>query len=233
MFLKLAAFSFRIILSLRYHLEIKGQNILKLKNPKLFLPNHQSLIDPILIVATVLKRQKISSAVAAKYFDSIIFRTILNWIDAFPISDLETGRRDTSVLNTLINGIVSSLSKGNNALIYASGQLSSQEKETIGNKQGVFKTIPHLPENVLVIGVRVSGLWGSSWSKAKTGKTPNFMKAFWAGVVFLLKHFIFFAPKRNVQLELVDLTNVVKEYANTDRKTFNTFLESFFNNKVP
>jgi len=115
-------------------------------------------------------------------------------------------------------------------LIYPSGQLSSQAEERIKNKQGVYRLIPLIPHNVLIIGIRVSGLWGSSWSRAATNKTPNFMCVFKQGIWFLLKHGIFFAPKRTVLFEFVEITEPTKQKAITsDRHSFNEYLEQFFN----
>ena len=65
---------------------------------------------------------------------------------------------------------------------------------------------------------------------AATGKTPDFMRVFRRGVLFLIKHGIFFAPRRKVYLELVDITEETKQKAATsDKRTFNRFLEDFFN----
>jgi len=222
---------FRAFLSLRYNITIKGEDLIKLKQPKLFLPNHQSLIDPVIIVTKILKYQKVSSAVSATYFENRLFRAILNWIEAIPVTDLERrGNRDVDVLKKMLDGTVQALSAGKNALIYPSGQLSSQEEERIKNKQGVYRLIPLMPDNVLIIGIRVSGLWGSSWSRAATNKTPDFMHVFKRGIWFLLKHGIFFAPKRTVSFEFVEITEQTKRKAVTsDRRSFNEYLEQFFN----
>lgn len=228
---KFVAFLFRATLSLRYKLIISDKELFLSSSPKLFLPNHQALVDPIIIVTKILQYQKVSSAVSATYFENSLFRAILNWIEAIPVTDLERrGNRNPNVLKEMIEGIVGALSKGKNALIYPSGQLSSQEEERIKNKQGVYRLIPLMPDNVLIIGIRVRGLWGSSWSRAATGKTPDFVKVFWRGLWFLVRHGIFFAPRRKVFLELVDITEEAKQKAITsDRRSFNEYLEQFFN----
>jgi len=221
---------FRAALSLRYKVIISGKELLWSDKPKLFLPNHQSLIDPVIIVTKILQYQKVSSAVSATYFENPLFRAILNWIEAIPVTDLERGNRDIDVLKKMVEGTVNASSAGKNALIYPSGQLASQPEERIRNKQGVYRIIPLLPDTVMVVGIRVRGLWGSTWSRAATGRTPDFMRVFWRGVWFLIKHGIFFAPRRKVFLELVDITKETKQKAATsDRRTFNRFLEDFFN----
>ncbi len=231
-FIKPVAFLFRATLSLRYKTTISGKELLLLNKPKLFLPNHQSLVDPVIIVTKILQYQKVSSAVSATYFENPLFRAILNWIEAIPVTDLERGNRDTDVLKKMVDGTVNALSAGKNALIYPSGQLASQQKERIRNKQGVYRIIPLLPDNVVVVGIRIRGLWGSSWSRAATGRTPDFMRVFWRGVWFLIKHGIFFAPRRKVSLELVDITKESKQKALLDKQSFNKFLEDFFNEGI-
>jgi len=230
-FQKSVAMIFRRALSLRYKIIISGKSLLWSDCPKLFLPNHQSLVDPIIIISEIFKYQKVSPAVSATYFKNKLFRFILKQINAIPVTDLErTGNRDTNVLEKMLDDILFALSSGRNALIYPSGQLSQQQEEKIKNKQGVYRLIPLLPSEVKIIGIRVNGLWGSSWSRAATGKTPDFMHIFWKSVLFLVKHGIFFSPRRKVFLELSDITTMVKKNAATlNRYSFNSKLENFFN----
>ena len=231
---KFVASLFRAALWLRYKTVISGKELMSSPQPKLFLPNHQSLVDPVIIVTKILQYQKVSSAVSENYFENRLFRAILNWIEAIPVTDLERrGNRDTDVLKKMVDGTIKALLLGKNALIYPSGQLSSQEQEKIGNKQGVYRIIPLVPDDAIIVGIRVRGLWGSSWSRAATGKTPDFMRVFRRGVWFLIKHGIFFAPRRKVFLEMIDITKETKEKAATsDRRAFNRFLEDFFNESV-
>jgi hypothetical protein len=80
-----------------------------------------------------------------------------------------------------------------------------------------------------VIGVRISGLWGSMWSKAYTGKSPDFFTQLAKGLFFTLANLIFFLPKRAVLLEFEDLTSIAKSEAQLGKKSFNSFLEDFYN----
>lgn len=86
-----------------------------------------------------------------------------------------------------------------------------------------------IPDDVTIIGVRTTGLWGSMWSKARTGKSPNFMILLLKGMFYILANFIFFLPRRTITIEIEDLTLLAKKNAQFGRKTFNQFLEDFYN----
>jgi len=89
-----------------------------------------------------------------------------------------------------------------------------------------------LDDNIRIIGVRQHGLWGSIWSRAWWGKSPNFFKVFALSVFYVLANFIFFVPKRSVEIEFVDITKEAKEKAHSStRQEFNKYLESFYNVK--
>jgi len=82
---------------------------------------------------------------------------------------------------------------------------------------------------VKVEGVRIIGLWGSMWSKAKTGKTPNFFVQLLKGIFYIFANLIFFLPRRKVSIEIEDLTLQAHANAPLGIKPFNSFLEDYFN----
>ncbi|MDO4714080.1 MAG: hypothetical protein Q4B28_05600 [bacterium] len=61
--------------------------------------------------------------------------------------------------------------------------------------------------------VKIRGLWGSIWSKARNGQSPNFFltlaKTLWYG----LANGIFFAPRRKISIEFSEQTEWVKQLA--------------------
>jgi long-chain-fatty-acid--[acyl-carrier-protein] ligase len=226
---KITSLAFKFVLWLRYKITIKNKDFLHNNNVKLFLPNHQSLIDPI-ILTTYFNRYEITSpAVSDAYYKSGFFRFFLKIVNAIPVSDIEAGNRDPNVLSKISEQVVYYLKNGQNILIYPSGQLASQGLEKIRNKQGTHKIASIIPENIQIIGVRVNGLWGSSWSKASSGKTPDFLKTLLKGIGIVVINLIFFCPRRKVNIELVDITSEIKVISTADRKTFNQHLENFYN----
>jgi len=86
---------------------------------------------------------------------------------------------------------------------------------------------------VRIVGVRISGLWGSMWSVAWLGERPSFEWAFLKGIFYLFANFIFFLPKRNVTFEFVDITEEAKQMASIDRNSFNKYMEDFYNVNGP
>jgi 1-acyl-sn-glycerol-3-phosphate acyltransferase len=220
---------YRFFLSLRYKVEITGADVFKSKNAKLILPNHQALIDPQLIFAHLHKYLTVVPVVTEGFYKNPVLRIFLKAFNAVPVSDLSTGSRDLNVLNTIFLNVTKALKSGENVLLYPSGQISGQGYERIFNKQSAWAIVKNLPENTQVIGIRIHGLWGSMWSRAWTGKSPDFFRTFLKGVFYIFANLIFFVPKRKIIIELVDITSAAKVKATGNRLIFNTFLEQFYN----
>jgi len=220
---------YRFFLSLRYKVEITGLDVLKNKSAKLILPNHQALIDPQLIFAHLYKYLTVVPVVTEGFYKNPVLRIFFKAFNAVPVSDLSTGSRDVNVLNTIFVNVTKALKSGENVLLYPSGQISGQGYERIFNKQSACAVVKDLPENTQVIGIRIHGLWGSMWSRAWTGKAPDFFKTFLKGVFYIFANLIFFVPKRKITIELVDITADAKVKATGNRLIFNTFLEQFYN----
>jgi len=221
---------FRFFLSLRYRITVAGEEVVKAPVVKLFLPNHPALIDPIILCAYIYKFNNISPAISAKYYRNKLFKPLLKLANAIPIADLSEGERDIDVYNKLSVSARKELEKGHHILFYPAGQLASGTNEKLFNKQGAFRLVAELPENTQVIGVKISGLWGSRWSRANTGKTPDFIKTFFKSLLYLIVHLFVFCPKRPINIEFFDLTSDLKKLSCVDRKAFNIFLENFYNN---
>ena len=124
---------------------------------------------------------------------------------------------------------MNALKNGESVLIAPSGQIAHAPVELIKNKQSAHALVSNLPDNAKVVGVRVNGLWGSMWSVAWMGKRPKFLPALFKGVFYIIANLVFFLPKREVTFEFVDITETAKLQSQSDRKTFNTYLEEFYN----
>jgi len=223
------SFLFRFFLRSRYKIEFINDNIIKDIEPKIFLPNHPALIDPIILTSFIYKYNPIAPVISAKYYRNGLFSPILNLIKAIPVADLSEGERDVNVYEKFAKSAAERLKEGHHVLLYPGGQLSSQKEEKLHNKQGAFRLVKELPEGIKIIAVRSTGLWGSRWSRAKTGKTPDFINVFFNSLKRLALHAFFFMPKRKVVFEFKDLTEELRSLSMTDRKTFNTFLEKYYN----
>ncbi|MDD3875546.1 MAG: 1-acyl-sn-glycerol-3-phosphate acyltransferase [Bacteroidales bacterium] len=226
---KLIAATFRFFLSLRYRWHISGEEILKDKKLKIFFPNHPALIDPILLTSIIYKYANVAPAISAKYYRNKSFLPLLKLINAIPVADLSEGERDVNVYTKMSQMARLEFKKGHHLLLYPAGQLAAQEHEKLFNKQGAFRIVSELNDDIEIIGVRIKGFWGSRWSKYGNTKTPDFAKTLLASFRYLALRGFFFCPKRPVYFEFVDLTEKLKELSHTDRKTFNAFLERFYN----
>jgi long-chain-fatty-acid--[acyl-carrier-protein] ligase len=148
---------------------------------------------------------------------------------AVRVSDLERGSRDIRVLKTITRSVLKGFRRKKNILIYPAGQIAMQGYEKIINKKSAYQIVLSVPEDVQIVGVRITGLWGSMFSKAKPRKPPVFFLELLKGCFFVLVNLVFFLPKRNVTLEFEDITTSAKEKVLPGQKEFNTFLEDFYN----
>ena len=202
---------------------------LKRKGPKLFLPNHPANVDAQLMGALSSQYCKISPVVSERFVNMPIVGFFLKKVRAIPVSDLTSGNRDPHVLDKITKNVAISFSNGRCPIVYPSGQIKLQAHEEIKNKQTAHKLVGTIPDDVRIIGVRILGLWGSSWSAYKTGEKPNFGLTFLKSILIIFANLVFFCPKRKVKFEFVDITDEAKEQAKGDRKSFNTYLEEFYN----
>jgi long-chain-fatty-acid--[acyl-carrier-protein] ligase len=226
---KLLAFKIRLLLRFRYRISLQGSEIVQNNSPVLFLPNHQALIDPVILLSQIYRFSTATPVVSEKYFDMPIIKWYFKQIGAVRVSDLETGSRDTKVLESIVSSVNEGFRHKTNIVIYPGGQLSGQGVEKIFNKKSAFHIVEKIPQNVQIVGVRITGLWGSMFSKAKTGKSPHFFVQMLKGVFYVLANLLFFVPKRSVGIEFEDLTAMAKVNAGQGQKTFNSFLEDFYN----
>jgi len=220
---------FRFFLNLRYNVEIRGAEILRNNQTKFILPNHQALVDPQLSFTHISKFTKIVPVILAEYFELPIIKKFYLAIGAISVSDLSSGSRDQNVLKSVSSSVIDALKNGNNVLLYPAGQISGQGYEKIFGKQSACAIVNELPDNVQVVGLRISGLWGSMWSRAWIGKSPSFFRTYLKGLFYIIVNLFFFLPKRKVVFEFVDITADAKKSALYGRKNFNLYLESFYN----
>jgi long-chain-fatty-acid--[acyl-carrier-protein] ligase len=229
LFAKVLAFIIRLLLRSRYRIHVSGAEVIQRNGPVLFLPNHQALIDPIILLSQIYRFSTAVPVLSEKYYDIPVARSFFRQWGAVRVSDLEAGSRDTGVLQRITRSVYKGFRRNSNVLLYPGGQLSSQGYERIMNKKSAYYIVARFPEGVQVVGVRLTGLWGSCFSKARSEKSPDFFKQLLLGGWYVLANFLFFIPKRRVSLEFEDLTARVKEIAASGQKPFNAFLEEFYN----
>lgn len=228
-FSKILAFKIRLMLRFRYKVSLKGVDILQNNVPILFLPNHQALIDPVILLSQIYRYTPVTPVVSEKYYNIPVAKWYFTQVGAVRVSDLEAGSRDTQVLSSITSAVAEGFRHRQNIVIYPSGQIAGQGYEKIFNKKSAYHIVSAIPPDVRIVGVRINGLWGSIFSKAKTGKSPDFFVQLLKGIFYVLANLLFFVPKRTVNIEFEDLTAAAREMAALGQKPFNAFLEDFYN----
>jgi long-chain-fatty-acid--[acyl-carrier-protein] ligase len=152
----------------------------------------------------------------------------LKWIGALPVPNLDTGVNQIKIKKAeqAIVRVADALRHKDNVLLYPSGHLKSSSREILGGASGVQSILQSCPEANIVL-IRTIGLWGSSFSRALVGYTPNLSHQLVQGLKVLLKNFLFFAPRRDVLIEFsVEPQDLPREGSRLD---VNRYLEQWYN----
>ncbi|PIS03350.1 MAG: 2-acyl-glycerophospho-ethanolamine acyltransferase [Chlamydiae bacterium CG10_big_fil_rev_8_21_14_0_10_42_34] len=198
----------RGVLSLRYRIEVKGLDTLtperlNRKGGVLFLPNHPALMDPLIVSAWLWPKYRMRPMIIEYMFNQKILQFFNGIIRGIPIPNFESGvnewklKRGQEGILTIADG----LKKGDNFLLYPSGQLKASGKELIGGSSATHELLEECKDANVVL-IRTTGLWGSSFSRALLGRSPSLSKTLIEGAKTLLKNLIFFAPRRRVLIEI-------------------------------
>jgi len=201
------AWLMHLVIWFRYRLRVKGlDRLYPKKGGTLFLPNHPAVfIDPIAVTLSLWPKYPIRPLVVEyMYYDPGI-HWMMKIIDALPIPNFSTSSnslkkaKGEKAIETMIEG----LRKGDNFLIYPAGKIKLSSYEAIGGASGVYDVLRQVPD-INVVLVRTKGLWGSQFSRAITGQTPQMFSVVFWGIKQILKNLLFFTPRRDVALEFED-----------------------------
>jgi len=238
---KLLAYFYYVILTLalklRYRLTIKGLKGIKSAsfNPEkgiLFLANHPAEIDPCILLKVLWPQFQPKPVASEHLYHSSIVRYLLNFVGTLPIPNFDTSTNSYKKkrVEKVYGELFDLLNTKQNILIYPSGGLKRGRDEVIGGASGVHTILQEMAD-VNIVLVRTKGLWGSSFSRAQTGKSPDVLSAFIHGLKVILKNGIFFAPRRQVHIEC---QLAPKDLPRTASKLeLNRFLEKWYNRGKP
>jgi long-chain-fatty-acid--[acyl-carrier-protein] ligase len=220
------------LLSLRYRIKVIGKKNLPQNSGILFLSNHTAEIDPVILLSTLWFPFKPHPVAIDYLFRKPFVRTLLHLVGAFRIASLDTSSNSykRKAVEKTFHRIVEALDRKENLLIYPAGGLKSGPEEVIGGASGIARILEARPHSNIVL-IRVTGLWGSSFSKALTGKTPDLGKAFLNGFKVILRNGLFFVPRRKVQIEIEPAPNDFPWGGS--RLEINRYLEKWYNQKGP
>lgn len=234
-FLRFALVFATILLRIRYRITYKGLDEVKkllgdASKGCLFLPNHPAVVvDPLIISLPLITLFKIRPLIVEYMYYQPAFHWAVRLLKALPMPNFGSSfsplklKRAERALTTISQG----LKDGHRFLIYPSGTTKLTAKEVVGGAFGVYQLVTENPEVPIVL-VRITGLWGSGFSRASTlGATPQTKKMLKTSLWIALKNLLFFVPKRNVLVEFEVADAAFPR--NAPKQEFNRYLEAWYN----
>jgi acyl-CoA synthetase (AMP-forming)/AMP-acid ligase II/acyl carrier protein len=129
-----------------------------------------------------------------------------------------------------VKGIVEGLKNGEKHILWPAGRVERNGTEILGGTRALADVLREVPEANIVLA-RTRGVWGSSFTYAQTGTTPNLKKNILRCLGWLIANLFFFMPRRTVDitLELVDRAKLPE----LKREKLNPWLEEWYNRGGP
>jgi acyl-CoA synthetase (AMP-forming)/AMP-acid ligase II/1-acyl-sn-glycerol-3-phosphate acyltransferase/acyl carrier protein len=222
----------RTVLGLRYTVRVEGLERLRdLSGPTLVMPNHPGYIDPPLVVSHVVFRDTVRPLVASSMYRHPLLYPFMRLVEALEVPDLREHSHDARQRTlAMIDAVVAGLERGESFLLYPSGRAQRSGVEVVGASRAVYDILQRFPRAHVVL-VRTRGVWGSSFSYARTGNPPHLGRCLARGLALLLANLVFFAPRRRVTMtvELADGACL----AGMSREKLNRYLEEWYNRPGP
>ncbi len=222
---KIINFLLGLLLRLRYRIRFKGLEKIKDDGrPILFLPNHQALIDPVIVMNGLYNRFAPRPLADENQLVHPLVRPLARALNTVVIPDLSiSGREARDQVFAGIEEIAKGLASGDNVLFYPAGRLCRTRMEVIGGNSGVASLVHQVPE-VRIVLLRTRGLWGSSFSRAPG--IPSLFDNFKSQAVKLLANGLLFMPRRRVEITVKEPDDFPR---GADKQTINRYLETFYN----
>lgn len=217
-------------IALRYRVRVVGLNALQLDPSRgtLFLPNHPAQMDPVIVELLLFTRFHPRPLVDEAFFYQKGARPFMRIVRALPLASMgETANRwRAKQVEKQFGEIVEGLKRGENYLIYPAGRLKLSGVELIGGSSFAYRLVQACPECNVVL-VRTEGMWGSQFSRALTGATPNFGAMLWRGLKILFSNVLLFTPRRKVTVTFATPPPDFPKQGT--RMEFNRYLEQWYN----
>jgi long-chain-fatty-acid--[acyl-carrier-protein] ligase len=222
----------RLFLSLRYRVRLHGSQQLRgLEHGTLILPNHPGLIDPVLLLTTFWPRLHPRPLMWEGGSPSLPFRLLMKLINAIPVPDLsQASTEGRARAEQAIARVVEALRRGENVLLWPAGRIERNGTEVIGGARAASEILRALPEAHVLL-VRTRGVFGSSFSRAPTGKTPSLGGRLLAGIGYLFANKFVLMPRRHVDITLRRVNR--EELPELTREKLNPWLEAWYNAEGP
>ena len=230
----------RWILRCRYKIECSGDFSFEPNKNYLIMPNHPAIVDPLILVPELHKEGlNICPLVDESFFSNGFVRHILALFNAIRVPDFRkanfrpflkvrpTYRSSYKRAKALSYSVLALLTAGENVLLYPSGHITADGRESLQNRQLAFNITTQLPEGVEVVCVRIRGVFGSLWSRAGGKPPPPVVKTLVKAI--LIWPFSIFRRRRSVSIYVENMTAKVVEWSKQQRAGFNGMLEKWYN----
>lgn len=216
------------VLRLRYRIAVRGLDVVRARGTGgiLFLPCHPALIDPVIVVSTLITPFAPHTVADA---DAVGAPGIRQLVARFGVRVMpgmaRQGAESRAEIARVLAETAADLRRGENVLLYPAGRLMRSQREDLGANSAVETLLAAAPAARVVL-VRTRGLWGSSFGTAPSGYEPDLVKLLLRGMGLVLLNGLFFTPRRSVTLEFVEPADLPR---GADRDTLNRYLEAFYN----
>ncbi len=220
-------------LALRYRVRVRGREAVAARGTRgiLFLPNHPGLIDPIIVLSSLLRTFRPRALADSEQIKRPIIGTLARRINFVPLPDIRThGPVAREQVAAMVRVVAEGLRRGENFVLYPSGHIYRTRYEDLRGNSAVEEILALVPD-VRIVLIRTRGLWGSSFGLANTGGAMvDVGKALKRGLLSVLANFIFFTPRRDVTLDLYEPPDLPRHGG---RNALNAAIERFYNEDAP
>ena len=221
----------RMLLKLRYRTRIEGLEavLAKGRNGILLLPNHPAYLDPAILLTTFFPYLRPHILADKDNMAKPLMRRIIGRIGVIPIPDPAIhGEGSLPEIAQVLQNCGEGLRQGENYLLYPAGHIYLSRFEYLGGNSAVETILSKAPDTRVVL-IRTTGFWGSSFSKA-IDRHPDWVKCILRGFRSLLANFLFFGPRREIHVKLVEPLDFPKS---AGRMAMNRYMEAFYNQDAP
>jgi len=219
------------LLSFRYKLQVKGLDLLDKDAAHLILPSHVALVDPILLYGVLRTKVSLHPVATRKFYDTRLLKPLFKLLGTIPVEDFEKDQGGTEDAEKLMKTLKEHLQQGENVLLYPQGGLARQGYQSIIGKKSAFYACQVIPKDTKILAVSFRGLRGSRSSMAWNGKSPSLFRFFIRGIFFCLINLFVLLPKREVKIEITDVSKELRQAEQSGLDIFNIALEKIYNAK--
>lgn len=218
----------RLVLRLRYKIEIKAPDSFSSTEGVLILPNHPAEIDPVILMSVLTPRLDPHPMAVEDFYFMPGLHLLMKLLRVLPVPNMETGAGSYKRmrLRRSLDQAADWLNAGENLLIYPAGRLMHSGREDLRAASGVTEIL-HRVRDPRVVLVRTRGLIGSSFSWPVWQRRPQLEKCLLNGAKTLLVNLLFFTPRRQVQIEIIEAPADFP--AKAEREFLNAWLEAWYN----